>query len=95
MGALQQHEAPFAARIEAGLRELSAVTVHSRAAHRTPTLLLTFAEHQAAAVSAVLAQHDINAPAGSFSPMRHRDDSGSARRVVCELAWRPTTLQPK
>ena len=28
--------------------------------------LLTFAGHQAAAISAVLAQHDINAPAGSF-----------------------------
>ena len=42
------------------------MTVHSRAARRTPTLLLTIAEHTAAAISAMLAQHDINAPAGSF-----------------------------
>ena len=66
MGALQQHEDTLLRRIEAGLRRLSTVTVHSRAARRTPTLLLTFGEHQAAAISAVLAQHAINAPAGSF-----------------------------
>jgi selenocysteine lyase/cysteine desulfurase len=66
MGALQQHEDTLRRRIEAGLRRLPRVTVHSRAARRTPTLLLTIAEHKAAAISTVLAQHDINAPAGSF-----------------------------
>ena len=56
----------FARRIEAGLHQLPEVTVHSRAAHRTPTLLLTIAGHDPAAISAELARHDINAPAGSF-----------------------------
>lgn len=66
MGALENHEVALRRRIEAGLYQLSAVTVHSRAARRTPTLLITIAGHETAAISAVLAQHDINAPAGSF-----------------------------
>ena len=66
MTALEHHEDALRLRIEAGLRQLPTVTVHSRAARRTPTLLATFAERGSAAISAVLAQHDINAPAGSF-----------------------------
>jgi cysteine desulfurase family protein (TIGR01976 family) len=66
MGALEHHEDTLRLRIEAGLRRLPTVTVHSRAAHRTPTLLATFAGREPAAISAVLAQHGINAPAGSF-----------------------------
>jgi cysteine desulfurase family protein (TIGR01976 family) len=66
MTALQHHEDALRLRIEAGLRQLPTVTVHSRAARRTPTLLATFAERGSAAISTVLAQHDINAPAGSF-----------------------------
>jgi selenocysteine lyase/cysteine desulfurase len=42
------------------------VTLHSRATRRTPTLLATFADRDAAAASAVLAEHHVNAPAGSF-----------------------------
>ena len=66
MTALEHHEDALRLRIEAGLRQLPTVTVHSRAARRTPTLLATFAERGSAAISTVLAQHDINAPAGSF-----------------------------
>ncbi|MET0897313.1 MAG: cysteine desulfurase-like protein [Mycobacterium sp.] len=66
MSALELHEDTLRRRIEDGLRLLPGVTVHSRAERRTPTLLVTFADHDAAAISAVLAQHDINAPAGSF-----------------------------
>ncbi len=66
MDALEDHEDALRHRIEAGLCQLSEVTVHSRAAHRTPTLLLTIAGHEPAAISAVLAQHHINAPDGSF-----------------------------
>ncbi|WP_029112384.1 cysteine desulfurase-like protein [Mycobacterium sp. URHB0044] len=66
MSALAQHEDTLRTRIEAGLQQLSSVTVHSRAARRTPTLLLTFAGRDAGDVSAALAEHDINAPAGSF-----------------------------
>jgi cysteine desulfurase family protein (TIGR01976 family) len=66
ISALEQHEDTLRKRIEAGLRQLPTVSVHSRAARRTPTLLLTFAGRDAAAISGALAQHDINAPAGSF-----------------------------
>jgi cysteine desulfurase family protein (TIGR01976 family) len=66
MDSLGQHEDALRRRIEAGLQELSTVTVHSRAVHRTPTLLLTFAGRAAEDISAALAEHDINAPAGSF-----------------------------
>jgi cysteine desulfurase family protein (TIGR01976 family) len=66
MTALEHHEDALRLRIEAGLRQFPTVTVHSRAARRTPTLLATFAERGSAAISTVLAQHDINAPAGSF-----------------------------
>ncbi|HYO04596.1 MAG TPA: cysteine desulfurase-like protein [Mycobacterium sp.] len=66
MRALEQHEDALRLRIEAGLRRLPAVSIHSRAARRTPTLLLTFADRAAAEVSTALAQQDVNAPAGSF-----------------------------
>jgi cysteine desulfurase family protein (TIGR01976 family) len=66
MSALEHNEDTLRQRIEAGLQRLPMVTVHSRASHRTPTLLLTFAGWDAAEISTVLAQHDINAPAGSF-----------------------------
>ncbi len=66
MRALEQHEDALRLRIEAGLRRLPAVSIHSRAARRTPTLLLTSADRAAAEVSTALAQQDVNAPAGSF-----------------------------
>ncbi len=66
MTAVDDHENALRSRIESGLQHLPGVTVHSRAAHRTPTLLLTFDHVEAATVSAALAQQDINAPSGSF-----------------------------
>jgi cysteine desulfurase family protein (TIGR01976 family) len=66
MRALEQHEDALRVRIESGLEQLPGVTVHSRANRRTPTLLVTFASHAAAAISTALAAHAVNAPAGSF-----------------------------
>jgi selenocysteine lyase/cysteine desulfurase len=66
MGALEEHEDALRQRIELGLRQLPGVTIHSRAARRTPTLLITVAGLDAAEISKALAKHDINAPAGSF-----------------------------
>ena len=40
--------------------------MHSRAKRRTPTLLLTFPDADAAEVSVALADRDINAPSGNF-----------------------------
>jgi cysteine desulfurase family protein (TIGR01976 family) len=64
--AVDEHEQRLRRRIEAGLAEVPGVTVHSRAARRTPTLLLTFAEHAPTAAYPFLAERGINAPAGSF-----------------------------
>jgi cysteine desulfurase family protein (TIGR01976 family) len=66
MGAIGAHEDRLRARIEAGLAALPGVTVHSRAAHRTPTLLVSFADRECAAAYAFLAERGVNAPASSF-----------------------------
>ncbi|MFD5636044.1 cysteine desulfurase-like protein [Streptomyces sp. NPDC127077] len=64
--AIERHEGALCERLEAGLAELSGVTVRSRAAERTPTLLLTFDGRKAADASEFLAGRGVHAPAGSF-----------------------------
>ncbi|GAB7064880.1 cysteine desulfurase-like protein [Streptomyces mexicanus] len=64
--ALESHEDALRERIERGLADLGGITVHSRAAHRTPTLLFTVAGLRPADVSRHLAEHAVDAPAGSF-----------------------------
>ena len=66
MAALEAHEDRLRQRVEEGLRALDGVTLHSRAATRTPTVLATFAGHDAGDVSRHLATQGINAPSGSF-----------------------------
>ena len=66
MAALEAHEDRLRARVEEGLRALGGVTLHSRAATRTPTVLVTFDGHDAGDVARHLATRGINAPAGSF-----------------------------
>ncbi|MFC7819263.1 MULTISPECIES: cysteine desulfurase-like protein [unclassified Streptomyces] len=64
--ALETHEAALRERIERGLSELGGITVYSRAARRTPTLLFTVAGLSPAEVYGRLAERRIDAPAGSF-----------------------------
>ncbi|MFE7214691.1 cysteine desulfurase-like protein [Streptomyces sp. NPDC001698] len=64
--ALESHEDALRTRIEQGLAGLGGITVHSRAARRTPTLLFTVAGLRPADVSRHLAEHAVDAPAGSF-----------------------------
>jgi cysteine desulfurase family protein (TIGR01976 family) len=64
---VDEHELALRSRIEAGLAELGdAVTLHSRAQDRTPTLLVTFPGRSSANAYRFLADQDILAPAGSF-----------------------------
>ncbi len=63
--AIEHYEDDLRLRLEEGLAPLP-LTVHSRAARRTPTLLMTFADADAAEVSRALAEWDVNAPAGNF-----------------------------
>ncbi|HET6877232.1 MAG TPA: cysteine desulfurase-like protein [Jatrophihabitans sp.] len=66
MELIEQHEDDLRCRIEAGLRGLDEVTLHSRARRRTPTLLLTFAGRRPSDAYRFLAERGVNAPAGSF-----------------------------
>ncbi|MGM1060834.1 cysteine desulfurase-like protein [Saccharothrix sp. Mg75] len=64
--AVEAHEDRLRAVAEEGLAALPGVTVRSRAGHRTPTLLVTFADRPAADAYRFLAGLGVNAPAGSF-----------------------------
>jgi cysteine desulfurase family protein (TIGR01976 family) len=66
MAAVEAYEDGLRAELEAGLADLPGVTLWSRAAHRTPTLLLTFDGRDAADAYRFLAPRGVNAPAGSF-----------------------------
>ncbi|MGC9475618.1 cysteine desulfurase-like protein [Streptomyces mutabilis] len=64
--ALEEHEEALRGRIERGLADLGGITVYSRAARRTPTLLFTVEGLRPAEVYRQLAERGIDAPAGSF-----------------------------
>jgi len=64
--ALEEHEDRLRERLEEALAHLPGVTLHGRAASRTPTVLATFAGHDPQDVRRHLASCNVNAPAGSF-----------------------------
>ncbi|MEN3265621.1 cysteine desulfurase-like protein [Pseudonocardia sp.] len=66
MSVVGQHEDRLRVRIEEGLAALPGVTVYSRAASRTPTLLVGFADREPGAAYEFLAGCGVNAPASSF-----------------------------
>lgn len=66
MTAVEAHEDQLRMSLEQAIAAMPGVTQHSRAVHRTPTLLLTFEDRDAADASQFLARREVNAPAGSF-----------------------------
>ncbi|MHA6694415.1 cysteine desulfurase-like protein [Homoserinimonas sp. A520] len=64
--ALGEHEDALRARLEAGVAELAGVTVHSRAEHRTPTMLISFDGRDAEDAYVHLARSKVSAPASNF-----------------------------
>lgn len=66
LAALEGHEETLKSQIGKGLSDLPGITVHSRAADRTPTLLLTFEDRDATDAYGFLAERGVQAPAGSF-----------------------------
>jgi cysteine desulfurase family protein (TIGR01976 family) len=66
MTTLEAYEDELREHLDAELAALPGVRLWSRAAHRTPTLLLTFDGHDAADAYRFLAERGVNAPAGSF-----------------------------
>jgi len=63
---LEKHEDQLLARLEAGLADLPAITVHSRAQHRTPTLLLTIDGRDTLDAYEFLATRGVDAPSSNF-----------------------------
>ncbi|MFD4116798.1 cysteine desulfurase-like protein [Streptomyces niveus] len=64
--AVEVHETALRERAEEAMSQLDGVTQHSRAALRTPTMLLTFDNREATEAYHFLARSRIHAPAGSF-----------------------------
>jgi cysteine desulfurase family protein (TIGR01976 family) len=66
MGAIEAYEDDLRIGLESQLSELPGLVSYSRAAHRTPTLLVSFEGKSSAAAQRSLAASGVNAPAGSF-----------------------------
>ncbi|WP_405606935.1 cysteine desulfurase-like protein [Streptomyces sp. NBC_01508] len=64
--AIEEHETVLRESAEHALSQLDGVTRHSRAALRTPTMLLTFDNRSALDAHHFLARSQVHAPAGSF-----------------------------
>lgn len=89
--AVEAHEDRLRGRVAAGLAELPGVTVWSRAAHRTPTLLVTFADRPVADAYAFLAERGINAPAGTFYALEAARHLGLGERGGLRIGMAPYT----
>ncbi|MGW1498048.1 cysteine desulfurase-like protein [Streptomyces mirabilis] len=63
---IERHERALRDRMESGLAALAGVTIRSRAADRTPTLLLTFDDRDTDDAYRFLAARSVHAPAGTF-----------------------------
>lgn len=82
--AIDEYEIALRQRLEAGLGALPGVVVHSRAAHRTPTLLVSIPGRKTRDAYEFLATRNVLAPAGQFyayEPYRRLgiDDDGGLR----------------
>lgn len=63
---LEAHEDALLARLESGLAGLPAITIHSRATDRTPTLLLTIDGRSTVDAYEFLAARGVDAPSSNF-----------------------------
>lgn len=66
LAALEAYEDTLRVRVERGLAGFGEITVHSRAAERTPTLLLTIDGRSTVDAYRHLAARGVDAPSGSF-----------------------------
>ncbi|WP_151525288.1 cysteine desulfurase-like protein [Serinicoccus kebangsaanensis] len=86
--AIEEHEDALRRRAEEGLAQVPGLTLHSRAAHRTPTLLFTVDGLDPAGIHRHLATLDVNAPASHFYAweLSHRLGLGAAGGVRIGIA---------
>jgi cysteine desulfurase family protein (TIGR01976 family) len=64
--ALEGHEQTLRTQIDKGLAALQGIRIHSQAADRTPTVLMTFEHRATADAYRFLAERGVQAPAGAF-----------------------------
>ncbi|WP_104163637.1 cysteine desulfurase-like protein [Cryobacterium sp. N22] len=85
----EAHEDSLRDRLEAGLAALPGVTVYSRAAERTPTVLLGFAARPAADAAEFLFERGILAPSGSFYALEASKHLGLGENGALRIGLAP------
>jgi cysteine desulfurase family protein (TIGR01976 family) len=91
MATVERYEDGLRRRIEQGLARLPGVTVHSRAALRTPTLLLSFPGRDPQDAYRFLAERGVNAPAGTFYALEASRRLGFGDRGALRVGLAPYT----
>ena len=91
LATVERHEDGLRRRIEEGLARLRGVTVHSRAASRTPTLLLSFPGRDPQDAYRFLAERGVNAPAGTFYALEASRRLGFGDRGALRVGPAPYT----
>jgi cysteine desulfurase family protein (TIGR01976 family) len=101
LATVERHEEGLRHRIEDGLADLNksamngkgrpAVTVHSRAGSRTPTLLLSFPGRDPQDAYRFLAERGVNAPAGTFYALEASRRLGFGDRGALRVGLAPYT----
>ena len=89
MTTLEAYEDELREHLEKELTALPGVRLWSRAAHRTPTLLLTFDDRQAADAYRFLAERGVNAPAGTFYALEASRRLGFGDRGALRVGLAP------
>jgi cysteine desulfurase family protein (TIGR01976 family) len=89
--AVEKHEDRLRHRIEEWLAVLPGVVVHSRAASRTPTLLLSFPGRDPQDAYRFLAERGVNAPAGTFYALEASRRLGFGDRGSLRVGLAPYT----
>ena len=87
-----EDEARLGERLEAAIRAMPAVRVHSNAAVRTPTLLFTVDGKDPQEVRTALADKGINAPASNFYAIECSRALGLGDGVACGPGSPPTPM---
>jgi cysteine desulfurase family protein (TIGR01976 family) len=88
---VERHEERLRQRIEERLAVLPGVVVHSRAASRTPTLLLSFPGRDPQDAYRFLAERGVNAPAGTFYALEASRRLGFGDRGSLRVGLAPYT----
>jgi cysteine desulfurase family protein (TIGR01976 family) len=91
--AIEAHENGMRARLERQLAEIDGLTVHSRAAKRTPTLLLTLDGHDMRDVYQHLATVGVDAGAGTFYATDASRTLGLGERGGLRVGLAPYTVE--